>query len=146
MKCNFRKPRELRHWIFYALFIKFSLCEKQMVFYKVSPREKRIPKICVAITLKNSISYVYLQVCFFFFTNFYYNLYINNLPPEIYKSWLMPAMSRIVITKLSKNISFREIWGLSFPSNNLDFSSFLSSVNSKVIRVLLANNDILWFF
>ena len=52
-------------------------------------------------------------------------------------------MSRIVLTKLSKNISFREIWGPSFPSNNLDFYSFLSSVNSKVIGVLLANNDLL---
>ena len=50
-------------------------------------------------------------------------------------------MSRIVITKLSKNISFREIWGPSFPCNNL--ASFLSSVNSKVIGVLLANNDLL---
>ena len=32
---------------------------------------------------------------------------------------------------------------MGFPSNDLDFSSFLSSVNSKVIGVFGANKDLL---
>lgn len=35
---------------------------------------------------------------------------------------------------------------MGFPSNDLDFSSFFFSVNSKVIGVFGANNDLLWIF
>lgn len=55
--------------------LRFLFVKSKLYYIKYHLEKKGMSKICVAITLKNPINYIYLQVCSLFFPNgFYHNL------------------------------------------------------------------------